>query len=159
MGDLLGMVVSGLFGGGVGLLGTLVSRVFGWLEEREKIRRLEAQNAHEFKMQELQNQARVAEREHEYATAIVQTDAQMRTATYRHDGPIGETYRWVNAVRALMRPALTIISCGLWGWVIYLGVIVFGDRGAYMDAIAQANFLATTTFVWWFGARDTQKAK
>lgn len=157
--ELIGMVVSGLFGGGVGLLGTLVSRVFGWLEEREKIRRLEVQNAHEFKMQGLQNEARVAEREHEYATAIVQTDAQMRTASYRHDGPIGDAYRWVNAVRALMRPLLTIVSCGLWGWVIYLGVIVFGDRGAYMEAIAQANFLATTTFVWWFGARDKQKAK
>lgn len=157
--DIIGMVASGLFGGGVGLLGTVVSRVFGWLEEREKIRRLQVQNAHEFNMQRLQNEAAIAEREHEYATTAMQTDAQIRTASYQHDGPIGETYRWVNAVRALMRPVLTITACGLWGWVIYLGVVVFGDRSAYMEAIAQANFLATTTFVWWFGSRDKQKAK
>ena len=156
MGDVISVIVSGLFGGGVGLLGTLVGRVFGWLEEREKIKRLAIQNEHELKLQQMQFDARSAEREHEYAITELSTEADMRTDSYQQDAAIGSTYRWVNAVRALMRPLLTVISISAVMYVITL-LNQLGDYSGLRDALTQLNFLATTAFVWWFGSRDTSK--
>ena len=156
MGDVISVIVSGLFGGGVGLLGTLVGRVFGWLEEREKIKRLAIQNEHELKLQQMQFDARSAEREHEYAITELSTEADMRTGSYQQDAAIGSTYRWVNAVRALMRPLLTVISISAVMYVITL-LNQLGDYSGLRDGPTQLNFLATTAFVWWFGSRDTSK--
>jgi hypothetical protein len=156
MGDVVSVIVSGLFGGGVGLLGTLVGRVFGWLEEREKIKRLAIQNEHELKLQQMQFDARSAEREYEYAITELSTESDMRTGSYQQDAAIGSTYKWVNAVRALMRPLLTVISISAVMYVIML-LNQLGDYTGLRDALTQLNFLATTAFVWWFGARDTTK--
>jgi hypothetical protein len=156
MGDVVSVIVSGLFGGGVGLLGTLVGRVFGWLEEREKIKRLAIQNEHELKLQQMQFDARSAEREYEYAITELSTEADMRTSSYQQDGVIGSTYKWVNAVRALMRPLLTVMAISALMYVIIL-LNQLGDYTGLREAMAQLNFLAMTAYVWWFGSRDTSK--
>jgi hypothetical protein len=156
MGDVVSVIVSGLFGGGVGLLGTLVGRVFGWLEEREKIKRLSIQNEHELKLQQMQFDARSAEREYEYAITELSTESDMRTSSYQQDAAIGSTYKWVNAVRALMRPLLTVMAISALMYVIIL-LNQLGDYTGLREAMAQLNFLAMTAYVWWFGSRDTSK--
>jgi hypothetical protein len=157
METVIGTIVSGIFGGGVGLLGTLIGRVFGWLEAKEKNKRLEVQNAHELNLQKLQNDAAVQEREQEYAITSLDADTQIRVGSYKHDMAL-RPYKWVDSVRALTRPILTVVSISLWGGVVYVGVVIFGDIEAYRDALAQANFLATTAYTWWFGSRDNSRS-
>ena len=69
--EILGTVVSGLFGsalggGGIGLLGTLVGKTFGYLEAREKNKTLVAQHSHELNLLKEQANMKQAEMESEY---------------------------------------------------------------------------------------------
>lgn len=151
---VLGTLVSGLFGGGVGLIGTVIGKVFGWLELKEKNKALAISNEHELKLLSMELADRNAEREHEAEVASVAADTTVRSASYSHDSTLRNVYRWVDSARAMVRPTLTVLAFSLLAYTIYLGAVHFGDFGAYKQALDQANFLAVTAYVWWFGSRD-----
>lgn len=156
MDGILGTVASGLFGGGVGLLGTVVSRVFGWLEMKEKNKALEINNAHELRLLEEQNKAASMERDHEYALAGMNADTEVRVGSYQHDQSL-RPHQWVDSVRAITRPVLTVLSIAAWGVVVYIGAVIYGEQLVYKTALDQANFLAMTAYTWWFGSRDRKQ--
>ena len=68
------------------------------------------------------------------------------------EAAIGDSYKWVNAVRALTRPLLTLL---LWviPWLAYLGAAADARAGI----IETTTFAATAATLWWFGDRVSRR--
>lgn len=171
MEGVAGLAASTVLGGITGLLGSLVNRGFGLLELREKRkdRQLEIAHAerawgHEKALHELQMRARAAETEQELlvaeqalATAHAQGSWAGLTASIDADARAGDSYRWVAAVRALVRPALTVL---LWLMVLLLfamaraGELPVETAAEVVETVIQAaTYGAVTALAWWFGDR------
>lgn len=164
--DLAGMGLSAAGGGLFGLLGTVAGRVIGLFERREARadRALEMSHElkrwnHEEKLQRLQMEADRQETEDELAIAATAGSYAGLTASLRADAAL-DAPRWVNAVRALVRPVLTPL--------LWVAVFIVFYRTASNEArwIAEAEraelivylvnsvvFAATAATLWWFGDR------
>lgn len=151
--DIMSTVMSGLFGGGVGLLGTLIGRVFGFLEIREKNKLAVLQNQHELALLEKQSAMKVAEMENEYAITAMNAETSMRTASYQHDASYGETGPIVASILRMVRPLLTLglLACFIW---IFYKMDQFGHATAMEKLADDVSFLTSAAIFWWFGARD-----
>jgi hypothetical protein len=112
-----------------------------WLDETELLK--------------LQMQAKAAETEQEIRVAESQGSWSGLTSSVAAETAVGATYPWVNAARALVRPALTI------GLSAFLASAFFAmapgdiDRAYVADSLV---FAAVTSIVWWFGDRAPKKA-
>lgn len=69
-------------------------------------------------------------------------------ASMEAEAAIGESYKWVNAVRALTRPLLTLLLWVITG-LVYLGA----SAEARVGIVETATFAATAATLWWFGDR------
>lgn len=102
----------------------------------------------------LQMQAKAAETEQEIHIAESQGSWSGLSASLSAEGAVGSSYPWVNAVRALVRPALTL------GLTTFLSAAFFAmapgdiDRAYVADSLV---FAAVTSIVWWFGDRAPKK--
>ena len=109
----------------------------------------------ELDLQKLQMQAKAAETEQEIHIAENQGSWSGLTSSLAAEGALGATYPWVNATRALVRPALTI------GLTTFLACAFFAmspgdiDRAYVADSLV---FAAVTSIVWWFGDRAPKKS-
>lgn len=145
MSDIIGLAASAAGGGVFGLVGTVIGRVAGLIERRQDNTQERARWAHDAAMQ----QARM----HEIAVA---TEAQIKlagawrglAASMEAEAAIGESYKWVNAVRALTRPLLTLLLWVITG-LVYLGA----SAEARVGIVETATFAATAATLWWFGDR------
>lgn len=171
MEGVAGLAASTVLGGITGVLGSVINRGFGLWEMKEKRqdRRLEIAHAergwtHETALHELQLRARAAETESELrvAEAALQAAAVEGSwaglaASVEADGRVPSSYPWVNAVRALVRPALTLL---LWLMVLALfSLSLAGDlpvetAAEVVETVIQAvTYGAVTALAWWFGDR------
>lgn len=143
-----------LAGPATGLLGSTVGRVVGLFEGRQRRRERDAERAHELLLLDKQRELRASEREHEVELAAEASSLQLRQASYQHGISIGETYEWVNAVRALVRPVLTVALIALCSWSFYITREDPGSRDAMIETI---TFLTLTCITWWFGDRAPKR--
>lgn len=159
--------VGALIGGVTGVVG----RVMGIFEAREKRkdRVLEIAHekdswAHELVLQAEQARERRAETEDELKIRAAALEAADRegsweglTASIAAQAALaGKSYRWVDAVVALMRPSITA------GLFVALVAIYFADRLSSVNLnktiVETLAFSAATALAWWFGDRAAQKA-
>ena len=149
---LVGAGAAAATGGIFGLAGTIVGKVFNYFERKQEIAARQEEWAHELKLQELQMKAKVAETEQELAITeaagsweglknSIQADAALNAAG---------TYKWVNAVRALTRPTLTLGLTAILAFAYFSAPVASEMRSVIADAII---FAAVTSIVWWFGDR------
>ena len=69
-------------------------------------------------------------------------------ASMEAEAAIGQSFQWVNAVRGLTRPFLTLLL-----WLI-TGLVFLGSGTAARGEIVEtATFAATGATLWWFGDR------
>lgn len=154
LGDLLGTGASALTGGLFGLVGNIATKVFGYFEAKQAFVQKQAEWSHESELLKLQMQARSAESEQEIHVAESQGSWSGLAASLNAEGALGLTYPWVNAVRALVRPGLTL------GLASFLASAFFAmapgdiDRAYVADSLV---FAAVTSIVWWFGDRAPKK--
>jgi hypothetical protein len=154
LGDLLGAGASAATGGLFGLIGNIATKAFGYFEAKQAFTQKQAEWGHETDLLKLQMQAKAAETEQEIHVAESQGSWGGLTSSVAAEGAIGASYPWVNAVRALVRPTLTI---GLTG---FLATAFFSlspgdiDRAYIADSLV---FVAVTSVVWWFGDRAPKK--
>ncbi|HYF21866.1 MAG TPA: hypothetical protein VD929_00565 [Caulobacteraceae bacterium] len=162
---------SGAAGALFGALGSVLNRAVGLFEMREKRRDRQLEMAHEkdrwgheTALHELQARARAVETERELALAeqaLERAAAEGSWAGLRASveaearTPAGPP--WVNAVRALTRPGLTVL---LWAMFFVLFLLSLDGRlpaataGEVAPAFVNAiTFAATTALAWWFGDR------
>jgi hypothetical protein len=68
------------------------------------------------------------------------------------EAAIGDSCRWVNAVRAMTRPTLTVLLWGITG-AAFLGADEVGQAGI----VYTATFAETAATLWWFGDRGPRR--
>ena len=152
MADILGLAASAASGGLFGLAGTALGRIAGFFERKQQFAQERARWDHESALLELQMQASAQETEAEIALAETAGSWRGLEASMQAEANIGASYPWVNAVRGLTRPFLTLLL-----WLI-AGVIWFGADAAGRSAITEtATFAATAATLWWFGDRGPRR--
>jgi hypothetical protein len=140
MADIIGLAASAAGGGVFGLVGTVIGRIAGVVERRQDNAQERARWQHEAALMTLQVQAREAELAWQGLAASMAAEAA-----------IGDSYKWLNAVRALTRPLLTLLL-----WLITILVYFGASAEAKASIVETATFAATAATLWWFGDRGTK---
>lgn len=147
--------LAGVAGGGLfGLLGTVAGRVAEYFERRQSFAQKKDEWEHELRLLELQMKARAAETEQEMALAESAGSWGGLAESLKAEARIGATYPWVNAVRALVRPALTLGLMGFLGAAVLFMAPGDIDRAFVVESLV---FAAVTAIVWWFGDRAPRR--
>lgn len=137
-----------LSGGLFGLLGNVAGKVVGIFESREAFTQKKEEWGHDERMLDMQVKAKAAESEQALAATASSGSWSGLGESLKAEVALGASYGWVNAVRALVRPALTL---GLGG---FLCAAFFATSGPAREAISNSLiFAAVTAIVWWFGDR------
>jgi lipopolysaccharide export system protein LptC len=145
---MISEILLSLFGGGVtGLFGTLLGRVADILEEKQE---------RNFILQkyELYAKLRSIETEKQLELTYLNTSQKALKASYEHDTSIIVNSDWVNNIRALVRPVLTLLL-----WLLVAGIYfnleaIDDEKGLIIESVIYAS---TTATVWWFGDRSYKK--
>ncbi|HBH44833.1 MAG: hypothetical protein CME99_12895 [Hyphomonas sp.] len=152
MAELIGLAASAAGGGVFGLLGTVIGRAAGYFEQRQSQAHERARWQHEAHLAGLELQAR--REESEAAERLAETSGRWQglAASMQAEASIGESYAWVNAVRALTRPVLTLLL-----WLITWLVFLASPETEQAKIVETATFAATAATLWWFGDRGAQR--
>ena len=162
LGDLLGLGANVASGGLFGLLGSLIGVGAKWLQAKQQAKAKAEEWKHEIKLLELQMEAGDRETENELAVSRSEGSWQGLSDSYHTVVRSSAVPSWVNGIRALFRPILTI---SLWILVVIelrwmldgtLEVWIsdakmFGPTVKYI--IDSTVFSAATATTWWFGDR------
>lgn len=148
MSDIVGLAASAAGGGVFGLIGTVIGRVAGLVERRQDNTQERARWAHEAEMQAARMREMAAATEAQIKLADAAGAWHGLAASMEAEASIGNSYRWVNAVRALTRPLLTLLLWVITG-LVYLGA----SAEARVGIVETATFAATAATLWWFGDR------
>ncbi len=152
MADIIGVAASAAGGGVFGLIGTALGRAAAFFENRQAQTHEVARWAHETELVKLQQAAAQQETEAELALVETQGSWDGVRAAIAADAAIAPSYRWVDAVRALTRPLLTLLL-----WVIAASIWWQADSAGRAAIIDTATFAATAATLWWFGDRGPRK--
>ena len=152
MAELIGLAASAAGGGVFGLLGTVIGRAAGYFEQRQSQAHERARWQHEAHLAGLELQARREESEAAERQAETSGRWQGLAASMQAEASIGESYAWVNAVRALTRPVLTLLL-----WLITWLVFLASPETEQAKIVETATFAATAATLWWFGDRGAQR--
>jgi len=163
-----GGLAGGALGAAFGALGSILNRGMGLLETREKRRDRQIELAHEKERWghdlELAAQA-LAGQAAEARQALARSDSEGSwtglAESLRAEAALAASWPWVTAVRALTRPALTLLL-----WLLFAVLFVSAMTGA-LEAEAAAGVVATavntiafsasTALAWWFGDRAPRR--
>ena len=154
MEDMIGLTASAAGGGLFGLFGTALGRVAGFFETRQAQAHERARWGHESTLIELQMQAGREETEAELALTDTAGRWAGLEASMQAEAAIAASFRWVDAVRALTRPALTVLL-----WAIAAFVYVSANESGRAEIVDTATFAATAATLWWFGDRGPRREK
>jgi uncharacterized membrane protein len=167
LGDLFNVGASVASGGVFGLVGSVIGSVGKYFHARQQQAFEKEKWAHETALLELQMKTRAAETEQEIALAAQQGSWQGLSESYKALATIGKTHTWVNDVRALFRPLLTLTLWAISGWFFFqIGHDGFSQwlETGDIDTIVRymiytAFFSASTSTAWWFGDRALSPPK
>lgn len=152
MAEIVGLAASAAGGGVFGLVGTALGRVAGFFERRQSVKHETARWAHEVELIGLQQAAAREETEAELALANVAGSWDGLRASMTADAAIASSYRWVDAIRGLTRPILTLLL-----WLIATGIWLGADPASKTSIVETATFAATAATLWWFGDRAPRR--
>jgi hypothetical protein len=141
--DILGNVASG---GLLGLLGTGVNFALGYFQRKQE-------HAQRIESLRLEGELNAAKTAGDVAVAREQGAAGAFVASQQAEANIGRSYKWVEAVRALTRPGLTVML------VILAAVLRYSADEAtrsYIDQNIVVTAVAAVT--WWFGQRQLDRS-
>jgi hypothetical protein len=154
-GNLLGAGASALSGGLFGLAGNVAAKLFGYFETEQSATHRQAEWNHEIELLKLQQAIRPESVEHDRAPASPSSDSMdILRDSIRADAALSGSYSWVNAVRSLVRPTLTL------GLTAFLGAAFFvmpesaAEKSYVVDSLM---FASVTAIVWWFGDRAPRR--
>ena len=135
-----------------------------WLQERQRQKWQREKWTHEEALLRLVMERGSAETEQELLIVQEKAAALAKVKSYDLQITAGPVSRWVNDIRSLFRPGLTVflwIVVGVLMWMLLggglSGIIDAQDAIALVDyAIRLAIFAASAATVWWFGDRAMQ---
>tara|TARA_R110000850_G_scaffold93465_7_gene197723 strand:- start:5004 stop:5522 length:519 start_codon:yes stop_codon:yes gene_type:complete len=159
LGDLLGTGASVASGGLFGLLGSVVGVFAKTYQEKQRQEWETKQQAYELQLLDMQMKQRAQETEHELAIVAQEGSWQGMSSSQEMAMSGGETHMWVNDIKSLFRPALTLT---LWIISLYLFTSLANDSKMLSQPevdelmkymVYSIFFSASTATVWWFGDR------
>jgi len=153
LGSLLGTGAAALTGGVFGLVGNIASKIFGYVETKQTNAQRQAEWQHETELLKLQLQLKTEETENEQALVSSQS-LDALGASIRADAAYSTSYKWVDAVRSLVRPALTLGLAGFLAAAFFAMPEGAADKTYVVDSLVFASVTAVT---WWFGDRAPRK--
>jgi len=178
---MFGLLGSILTGGATGLLGSIVSGVFGFMNKKLDIQKLKLQFDQAVSLKQLDMQIGQMEWANKIKVQEIVSDAEVQvedSKTLRESlwkepdrysdpskmGSVGEAImEMLDFFRGLIRPALTVYLCAL-TTVIYYKVHAAGGNLSLQQAyemyamvIETILYLTTTCVLWWFGSRMNNK--
>lgn len=145
MADIFGLGFDAVTGGVFGLIGTIMGRAASYFERKLAFTQEQARWLHEYKLHELQMQARQQETELELALAAQAGSWRGLETSIRAEAAIGRASQWVINLLRLVRPFLTLLLWLITAWIFYMT-----KNGAIVEA---AVFAASAATLWWFGDR------
>lgn len=147
-GHILGTALSG---GLFGLIGNIAAKLFAYLQSKQQFIERRAQWSYETDLLKLQMQASTPETEHDTAP-----DPGWATLSesLRDDALSASSYPWVNAVRSLVRPALTCGLAAVLAFAFFAMKAGDPERAYVIDSLVFAGVGAIT---WWFGDRAPRR--
>ena len=152
MEELFGVTASAASGGLFGVFGTALGRVAGFFERRQTHAQERARWAHETELITLQQAAARQETEAELALTEARGSWQGLSASMAAEAAIASSYKWVDAVRGLTRPFLTLLL-----WLIAGGIWLGATEADRAAIVETASFAATAATLWWFGDRGPKQ--
>ncbi|MAP96051.1 MAG: hypothetical protein CMK07_13985 [Ponticaulis sp.] len=149
-GDWFGMAASAAGGGVFGVVGTALGRLAGYFEMRQQNAFEEKKWAHDVSLARLTMEADAVRSEMELATEREAGAWDGLSASLHAQAALVSGYPFVDAIRALTRPALTLLL-----WVITALVFFNVDAAEKARIVETAVFAATAATLWWFGDRSS----
>lgn len=150
MEDIIGISASAAGGGLFGLIGTSLGRVAGFFEKRQSNAHEARRWRHETALIELQSKTNAKAAEADLAKLNTTGRWSGLADSLKADAGIAGSYNWVNAVRALTRPTLTLLL-----WAIATLIWFSAESSERSTIVETATFAATAATLWWFGDRAT----
>ena len=161
--DIIGGVLAASTGGITGIFGSVISSVGHYFSKKQELAEKAEERKHELELLGLQSRIKVAETESELAVTAQKGAWKGLESSYNLAGNIPSGYRWIDAVRALFRPVLTVS-------LLVLVFMVWRDLSSEVSVLAtmagdefKQDIIryvvysivssASTTVVWWFGDR------
>jgi hypothetical protein len=145
MANLVNLGLDAAAGGLFGILGTALGRVAGYFERRQLHEQEQARWGHEYRLHELNMQARHQETELELALSAQQGSWKGLETSLKAEAALGKASLWVINILRLVRPTITLLL-----WAITAMIFVITQDSAIIDA---SVFAATAATLWWFGDR------
>jgi hypothetical protein len=141
--DILGNVASG---GLLGLLGTGINFALGYFQRKQE-------HAQRIESLRLEGELNAAKTAGDVAVAREQGAAGAFVASQQAEANIGRSYKWVEAVRALTRPGLTLL-------LVLLATILRYSADEATKAYIDQNIIVTAVaaVTWWFGQRQLDRS-
>lgn len=154
---MVASIIAALFSGGAtGIFGALLGEGLSLLKNRQA-------NAHELKLLSSNQKHGLAEKEIDRDIEHVSQAGKSYQASLAHDASIGSSYKAVEAIRALMRPAITSFLILLTAGIIILavcGIVIPGVDAVVIKAtVLMVLELTETVTLWWFASREFTKRR
>lgn len=161
--EFLGNIIGAGAGGGIlGVVGSVFGAVGQYFARKQEMQEAVFERAHELKLMEFEMQQSKVETENELAILQSQADAISKEKSYGLKNTSRHASTWVNNLRSLFRPFLTV---ALWGLTLTVLLIIMKSPGLFSSyeineilkyVVYSIVFSATTATVWWFGDRALQ---
>jgi hypothetical protein len=145
MANLVNLGLDAAAGGLFGIIGTALGRFAGYFERKQLHAQEQARWGHEYRLHELNMQARHQETELELALTAQEGSWRGLETSLKAEAALGKASRWVINLLRLVRPTLTLLL-----WAITAMIFIVTQDSAIVDA---SVFAATAATLWWFGDR------
>ena len=163
LGGTLGGILGDVATGGIfGLIGSIIGVGAKWLQERQRMAWEREKWGHEVALQKLEIERGKSETENELRIVTQQADSDQRLASYGMQiySP-SKASAWVNNIRALFRPSLTLALLAMVGmifwklsWLRVEGYINEASSAGLTEYIIHSVvFTGMAASIWWFGDR------
>lgn len=164
--EFLGTLLNVGSGGIAGLAGSVIGTVAKIFQAKQERAARKDEWQHELKLIEMQMQQAAGETENELKITTAATEAKIREGSYRLPVTVSNVSTWVNNIRALFRPFLTL-TLDLAAVAVLLIIIWDLDGGRIAVALSSDSpiaelitymvhslfFTSSAATAWWFGDR------
>lgn len=136
-------------GGLLGLVGTLSSKAFNYVDRKQDMEAKAAEYEHELALIDKQAALKTIETENELAIARVAAENQLRVSSYGLNFESATGSAKVTDLLRLVRPVLTIglvlLTAALW--------CTSEDKTIDQQIVDMILFCTASAITWWFGSR------
>ena len=145
------------------IVGALLGFFGSILPEALKVFQDRQDKKHELAILEMQMKQQTQGHIHKLEEIYTQADIKRQTAVYQHDASLKSGYKWVDALRASVRPVLAYSFFGLYATIKLLTVLTFYNNGVELAGILDLIWTAVdaeifaSVVAFYFSSRAIQR--